>query len=100
MREVFCKTFYPEGIIDNSPTFQRWVPASITCSPEGTADRVKIRLSLRRDLKTLPLVVPTLKGVLPKRAGKGTERGQPCPRSGNVEIPVRIAHERARGEGC
>src|SRR6266436_2155994 len=43
---------------------------------------------------------PTLKGVLLKRAGTGTERGQPCPRSGNLEIPVRIAHERARGQGC
>src|SRR6266436_3265615 len=43
---------------------------------------------------------PKLKGLLPKRAGTGTERGQPCPRSGNLEIPVRIAHERARGQGC
>src|SRR6266481_4538490 len=43
---------------------------------------------------------PTFQGVLPKRAGTGTERGQPCPRSGNLEIPVRIAHERARGQGC
>ena len=58
--------FHPGGMVDNSPTFQRSVSQSTKIgSPEGTTDTANFQPSLR-DLYSLEVVVPTLKGVLPK----------------------------------
>src|SRR3954463_737589 len=41
-----------------------------------------------------------LTGVLPKSISKRTERGQPCPRSGNARNTAKTPLGRTRGQGC
>ena len=50
--------FHPEGMIENSPAFQRWDHDRLVLSPEGTAEPVVSQPSLR-DL-WLPTPAPSV----------------------------------------
>ena len=52
---------YPGGMVDNSPTFQRWVASSEGLSPEGTAEIVLAPSAVPSGLILSLALIPTLK---------------------------------------